>query len=395
MRLGSVGHVEEVNRSDLDSHVDCCVCGKEVLVFNDFDREVTVAGWNPEGETQSLSIVSTAMGYTIPESGKTVLLIAQQSIFSPSLSHNLLSTMQMRLHDVIVNETPKFQSLNPTKLSHPISVRGDHVEDVLRIPLELHGVVSFFPTFKPTQLEFETCDRYELTYETPEYDPYAKTFHDQEAGMVDSWRNVKVSGDCHPKRRQVCSLCQKEEEIKHLSSNYSDTSAKLQDLFTVLDDGTLLAELDENNLNFSVSMVKSEMRDKGSIDAANLANNWGIGIEAATRTRLVTTQRGIIIMIHPSLTKRNKTNDRQLRYRRLPVIMYTDTMYSTILSRQMNKAAQIFTTGFGFVRALTMKKESEAHEALSLLFHRYGVPNVMVMGGAKAQFEGGIQEKAA
>jgi hypothetical protein len=33
----------------------------------------------------------------------------------------------MRLHDVIVNETPKFQSLNPKKLSHSISVRGDHV----------------------------------------------------------------------------------------------------------------------------------------------------------------------------------------------------------------------------------------------------------------------------
>jgi hypothetical protein len=38
MRLGSVGHVEEVNRYDLDSHADCCVCEKEVLVFNDFDR---------------------------------------------------------------------------------------------------------------------------------------------------------------------------------------------------------------------------------------------------------------------------------------------------------------------------------------------------------------------
>jgi hypothetical protein len=134
MRLGSVGHVEEVNRSDLDSHADCCVCGKEVLVVNDFDREVTVSGWYPEGETQSLSIVSAAMGYTVPESGKTVLLIAHQSIFTPSLSRNLLSTMKIRLHDVIVNETPKFQSLNPTKLSHSISVRGDNVEDVLLIP---------------------------------------------------------------------------------------------------------------------------------------------------------------------------------------------------------------------------------------------------------------------
>jgi hypothetical protein len=55
--LGSVGHVEEVNRSDLDSHANFCVCGKEVLVFNDFDMEVTVSGWDPEGETQSLRVL--------------------------------------------------------------------------------------------------------------------------------------------------------------------------------------------------------------------------------------------------------------------------------------------------------------------------------------------------
>jgi hypothetical protein len=57
MRLGSIGHVEETNRSHLDSHADCFVCVKEVLVFNDFDREFTVTGLDPEGETQSLRIV--------------------------------------------------------------------------------------------------------------------------------------------------------------------------------------------------------------------------------------------------------------------------------------------------------------------------------------------------
>jgi hypothetical protein len=62
MRLGYVDRVEEANRSDLCSHADCCVCGKEVLVFNDFDREVTFTGWDPTGETQSLRIVSAALG---------------------------------------------------------------------------------------------------------------------------------------------------------------------------------------------------------------------------------------------------------------------------------------------------------------------------------------------
>jgi hypothetical protein len=78
----------------------------------------------------------------------------------------------------------------------------------------------------------------------------------------------------------------------------------------------------------------------------------------------VTTKRGIRRMSHPSLTKWYKTNDRQLLYRRLSVTMFTEKMYSTILSRQQNKAAQIFCTDFGFVRAFPMKKESEAHEAL-------------------------------
>jgi hypothetical protein len=123
--------------------------------------------------------------------------------------------------------------------------------------------------------------------------------------MMDSWGNIKVSGDCHPERRQVFSLCQKEAEIKLLSSKYSDTSAKLQDLYSVLDDGTLLAELDDKkNLNLNISLVKSEMRDKAGVDAATLAKKWGIGLEASKRTRLVTTQRGTRRMIHPSLTKR-------------------------------------------------------------------------------------------
>jgi hypothetical protein len=322
-----------------------------------------------------------------------VLLIVHQSILSPTLNHNLLSTMQMRLHDVIVNERTNFQSLNTTNLSHSISVIGDNVDDVLVIPLELHGVVSCFPTFKPTQLEFETCDRHELTYESPEYDPSATTFHDQEAAMMDSWGKRKVSGDFHPKIHQVCSLLKKEAEVKLLSSKYSDTSVRLQDLSSVLDDGTLLAELDNTTTNLNVSFVKSEMRDKDGVDSATLANNWGIVIEAAKRTSLVTTQREMKRMIHPSLTKRYKTNDRQLRYRRLPVTMYTDAMYSKILSRQDNKAAQIFCTDFGFVRAFPMKKEKEAHEALSLLFHRDGFFNVTVMDGAKAQVEGELRRK--
>jgi hypothetical protein len=75
--------------------------------------------------------------------------------------------MKMRLHDVVVNKTQRFQCFKPTDLSHSIIVRGADVEDFLVIPLELHGGVSFFSTSKPYQEEFDTFARYELTFETP------------------------------------------------------------------------------------------------------------------------------------------------------------------------------------------------------------------------------------
>jgi hypothetical protein len=40
-----------------------------------------------------------------------------------------------------------------------------------------------------------------------------------------------------------------------------------------------------------------------------------------------------------------------------------------------------------------MKRESEAHEDLYLLFNRDGVPNVMVMDGSKAKVEGEFRSK--
>jgi hypothetical protein len=62
MRLGCVGRVEVKNGSDLDAHAYCFVCGKEVYFFNDVDREVTVTGWDPEGATKSMRIISAALG---------------------------------------------------------------------------------------------------------------------------------------------------------------------------------------------------------------------------------------------------------------------------------------------------------------------------------------------
>jgi hypothetical protein len=53
------------------------------------------------------------------------------------------------------------------------------MDDMLVIPLDLHGVLYCFETFKPTQEEFDTLDRYELKYEIPLHDPSINQFIQQ------------------------------------------------------------------------------------------------------------------------------------------------------------------------------------------------------------------------
>jgi hypothetical protein len=182
-------------------------------------------------------------------------------------------------------------------------------------------VVSCFTTRKPTQEEFDTCDRYDLTYERLVYDPSGSSYAEQEAAMMDSSGQLKVAEDKHPLRSQICPV--------HMAETFSDTKIKLQALSLTLDCSSLLQEMMSHVHISEVNMsnLTADMRDGGGVDVETLAKNFGIGIEAAKRTLLVTTQRGVKRMIHPSLSVRFRKNDRQLRYRRLPVTCFTDKMF--------------------------------------------------------------------
>jgi hypothetical protein len=172
-----------------------------------------------------------------------------------------------------------------------------------------------------------------LTYESPVYDPSGSSYAEQEAAMMDLRGQLKIAEDKHPLRRQICPI--------HMTETFSDTTIKLQALSLTLDDSSLLQEMTSHVHISEVNMssLTVYMHDGGGVDVATLAKNFGIGIEAAKRTRLVTTQRGLKRMIHPSLSVRFRTNDRQLRYHRIPVTCFTAKMFSNSKSIQGNKAS--------------------------------------------------------
>jgi hypothetical protein len=122
----------------------------------------------------------------------------QELINLPHFSHNLLNPMQTRLNDVMVNETPKFQCANPTNLYHTIKFKEENMNNELVIPLYLRGVISCFTTRKPTQEESDSCDWYELTYESPVYDSVRLLYSEQEAAIMDSRGQLKVAEEKTP-----------------------------------------------------------------------------------------------------------------------------------------------------------------------------------------------------
>jgi hypothetical protein len=242
--------------SDLDSHANASVVGMEVITFQDFKRSVNVSGYDPKGTVaMALKTVSAGMAYDVPGSGRVVILIVHQAINLPHLPHNLLNPMQMRLNDVVVNETPTFQCAKPTNLSHTITVKGENMNDELIIPLDLRGMVSCFTARNPTQEEYDTCDRYELTNESPVYDPSESSYAKQEAAMMDSRGQLKVAEDKHPLRRHICPV--------NMADTFSDTTIKLQALSLTLDDSSLLQEMTSHVHIYEVNMssLTADMRD--------------------------------------------------------------------------------------------------------------------------------------
>ena len=139
-------------KSELDSHADTCVVGKHALVVHEHNKMVNVFSYDPKSKGKPAKIVDALVKYVDPFTGAESLIMINQAIHVDYLEHNLICPMQCRLNGVIVNDTPKFLTDNPTEESHAMILTDpEDAAHQLSIHLELDGVISYFETCKPTQ----------------------------------------------------------------------------------------------------------------------------------------------------------------------------------------------------------------------------------------------------
>ncbi len=98
---------------ELDPHADTCVLGRDALILLDYNRLVIVKGYDPSLGTKTYATVSGVLAYDDPETGKVYHLVINQAIHIPHLDYHLLCSMQCRVNDVVIDNTPKFFGVRP------------------------------------------------------------------------------------------------------------------------------------------------------------------------------------------------------------------------------------------------------------------------------------------
>ena len=80
---------------------------------------VNVSGYDPiKGSAKNLEVVNAAIKFDNVDTGKSHVLIINQAVHVPTMEHNLLYPVRMRMHGAMVNDTPKFLLRDPTNDDH-------------------------------------------------------------------------------------------------------------------------------------------------------------------------------------------------------------------------------------------------------------------------------------
>ena len=432
--------VNESSRTELDSHANMPVIGRNAYILSKIGETVDVAPFTPDYKPISVELVDAALKYECPYSGEVKILIIRRGLHVPSMTHNLLPPFMLREAGIQMNDVPKIHVTSPSEEHHAIIFQ----ETNFRIPLTLHGTSSYFPTSKPTTQELEEPeDVYVLTPTT--WNPHSDAYVINEESMLDWEGNMKHERD-HEKRVVLedipsddtmissLALCEKEQmavssyfvdqdedinapygfEDEHqlyhalnmrnehgqfamsigatsiLDQPYLDDDDDSQDsseeddiLHDDSDDEFDLKELDDDTNEALIDNFMASTAQAGKtrgVDPKHLAKIWRISHEDAQRTIDVTTQTSTRTD-DPTLSRNYSTNDRMLRYKRIKDYFFMDTFFATKKGGQSSRGhtcCQLFVTDKGFIYVVPMKKKSEVLLAIKQFAKEIGAPDSFV-----------------
>ena len=107
--------VNESSRTELDSHANMPVIGRNAYILSKIGETVDVAPFTPDYKPISVELVDAALKYECPYSGEVKILIIRRGLHVPSMTHNLLPPFMLREAGIQINDVPKIHVTSPSE----------------------------------------------------------------------------------------------------------------------------------------------------------------------------------------------------------------------------------------------------------------------------------------
>ena len=348
--------------------------------------------------------------------GQTYILRLNQALlFGPRLNHSLLCPNQLRHFGHKVDDVPVQFDRDST---HSITLRSElAVNDAVILPLMIKGVVSYFTSVYPTQLELDTCPHINLTSDVT-WDPNGSHMENLEYQLTSRIEAVSANGDdewetmslsilddstTDPESYQTpddedvfqdemyspklqfpnpAELLDETEFADRLISSVTSSSNLIWN-----DEQLQFMDAPKPNINQYLTVEVSALTTKErtlDITPDDLARRWGIGKELAMRTLKVTTQRGLR-NFNTSLHKRYDTRLPHMSYSTMKgKRFYTDTLFAGTKSIRLNQVAQVWSDGNGYCLFFPLHSKGDAPATITpVIRHLNGIPEIVVSDGAR------------
>ena len=423
--------------TQLDSHANMVVIGDQATIIQTAQQTADVRPFSNEcSKLEQVPIVDAAFAYDCPHSGKVYMLVVRNALHINSMGHNLIPPFIMREAGLKVNDVPRIHcGENVSEESHSVISK----EPSLKIPLQLDGIFSSFPTRKLTHEEIENCEDMDSIFLTPDsenWDPYNDTYASNEDSFLD-FRGELVY-DPAPKRRKLfnddpmmssiavsgeifdatmddaidrknfdlfdCTFVNPRDGDDIFNLDDDSICATVCDISVCFDDELLRRGLNERHAQYRMTeasgsngLVDLDMTDDLFVSAAHVEMQNGINKEHLSKIWWISEKEaGNTLKVTSQLNKQDAdstisrkfgTNDRMLRYRRINSHFFSDTFYATGSATSIRgySCMQIFVSDKGFVKVYGMKSPSEFINALKMFCKEVGVPNAFVVDPHRSQ----------
>ena len=428
-------NVPSPSTTELDSHANMVVVGRQASIISESGTHAEVKAFSDDcGTLEKIPIVDAAFAYDCPLSAKTYILIVRNALYVRNMEHNLIPPFIMREAGITVNDTPRIHLGNEaTHESHSIIFNGDAS---LRIPLQLRGIFSYFPTRALEKSEIESCDDFEsicLTPEGKEWNPNDSHWEEEEAKYLDpqgnlvwpppakkrklllddekGWLDINVSVaqwesaiDSTLEANDMLFLPEPVDNDWSRNLDHDDPiRAHVCDLTGILDPDLLPTALEETLRDSKFAMAAgstvtgnpqdpdrgevfldlqagaTQAMKTGGVSKEHLAKVWRLNEDEARRTLEVTSQLNKQDA-DSSLSRNFGTNDRMLRYRRLKSTFFMDTFFVTAKAKSVRgyTMMQLFVSDKGFLKVYGMKTQKDIPAAMKLFAKEVGAPDCFV-----------------